>query len=110
MCQVLRSWLRAGVIDDLDEFSRVPDANMGRPRLLLDDEEEAIVCFIIWMQKSGLPAAKNEIEDAADTIRRRRNPNAPPVSRMWYRRFRDDHPEPALSTSQVKSSQSSSLS
>jgi hypothetical protein len=75
------------------DFSRIPDAIMGRPRLLLDDEEEAIVCFIIWMQKSGLPAAKNEIEDAADTIRRRRDPNAPPVSRMWYRRFRDDHPE-----------------
>ncbi|EMT71756.1 hypothetical protein FOC4_g10000426 [Fusarium odoratissimum] len=65
-------------------FSLVPEPNNGRPRLLSDAEEEAIVCFIIWMQKSGLPASKGEIEDAANTIRTRRDPHAQPVSRMWY--------------------------
>ncbi|KAJ0135138.1 Inversin-A [Fusarium oxysporum f. sp. albedinis] len=83
------------------DFSLVPEPNNGRPRLLSDAEEEAIVCFIIWMQKSGLPASKGEIEDAANTIRSRRDPHAQPVSRMWYRRFRDDHPE--LDTSILKS-------
>ncbi|RKK63891.1 hypothetical protein BFJ69_g16819 [Fusarium oxysporum] len=83
------------------DFSLVPELNNGRPRLLSDAEEEAIVCFIIWMQKSGLPASKGEIEDAANTIRSRRNPHAQPVSRMWYRRFRDDHP--GLDTSILKS-------
>ncbi|KAG7408548.1 hypothetical protein Forpe1208_v012392 [Fusarium oxysporum f. sp. rapae] len=83
------------------DFSLVPEPNNGRPRLLSDAEEEAIVCFIIWMQKSGLPASKGEIEDAANTIRSRRDPHARPVSRMWYRRFRDDHPE--LDTSILKS-------
>ncbi|KAF4331878.1 hypothetical protein FBEOM_14340, partial [Fusarium beomiforme] len=83
------------------DFSIVPKPNKGRPRLLSDDEEEAIVSFIIWIQKSGLPASKHEIEDAANTIRSRRDAAAKPVSRMWYRRFRDDHPE--LDTSILKS-------
>ncbi|KAF6518245.1 hypothetical protein HZS61_002323 [Fusarium oxysporum f. sp. conglutinans] len=83
------------------DFSLVPEPNNSRPRLLSDAEEEAIVCFIIWMQKSGLPASKGEIEDAANTIRSRRDPHAQPVSRMSYRRFRDDHPE--LDTSILKS-------
>jgi hypothetical protein len=65
----------------------------GRPRILTDEEEEAIVAFVMWMERSGLPACKGEVEDAANTLRLRRNPDAQPVSRMWYRRFRDDHPE-----------------
>ncbi|KAF6517714.1 hypothetical protein HZS61_003275 [Fusarium oxysporum f. sp. conglutinans] len=65
----------------------------GRPRILTDEEEEAIVAFVMWMERSGLPACKGEIEEAANTLRLRRNPDAQPVSRMWYRRFRDDHPE-----------------
>ncbi|KAI8409854.1 hypothetical protein FOFC_07888 [Fusarium oxysporum] len=71
----------------------LPDDRGGRPRLLTDDEEEAIVAFVVWMQKSGLPASKYEVEDAANTLRRRRDPDAKSVSRMWYRRFCDDHPE-----------------
>ncbi|KAG8664623.1 uncharacterized protein FPOAC1_013403 [Fusarium poae] len=77
--------------------STVVDPKMGRPRQLTDEEEEAIVCYIIWMEKSGLPASKWEIEDAALTLRRRRDPDARPVSKMWYSRFRDDHPELAKS-------------
>ncbi|KAI8404827.1 hypothetical protein FOFC_14302 [Fusarium oxysporum] len=71
----------------------LPDQRGGRPRLLTEEEEEAIVAFVIWMQRSGLPASKYEVEDAANTLRRRRDPEARPVSRMWYRRFCDDHPE-----------------
>ncbi|PCD21933.1 hypothetical protein AU210_015736 [Fusarium oxysporum f. sp. radicis-cucumerinum] len=71
----------------------LPDQQGGRPRLLTEEEEEAIVAFVIWMQRSGLPASKYEVEDAANTLRRRRDPDAKPVSRMWYRRFCDDHPE-----------------
>ncbi|KAG8664402.1 uncharacterized protein FPOAC1_013740 [Fusarium poae] len=78
-------------------YEDVVDPKMGRPRQLTDEEEEAIVCYIIWMEKSGLPASKWEIEDAALTLRRRRDPDARPVSKMWYSRFRDDHPELAKS-------------
>ncbi|TXB97180.1 hypothetical protein FocTR4_00012005 [Fusarium oxysporum f. sp. cubense] len=84
------------------DFEQVPEPNKGRPRLLSDDEEEAIVSFIIWMQKSGLPASKHEIEDAANTIRSRRDPDAVPVGRMWYRRFCDDHPELDISILKAK--------
>ncbi|SCO92428.1 uncharacterized protein FRV6_16556 [Fusarium oxysporum] len=84
------------------DFEQVPEPNKGRPRLLSDDEEEAIVSFIIWMQKSGLPASKHEIEDAASTIRSRRDPDAVPVGRMWYRRFCDDHPELDISILKAK--------
>lgn len=65
----------------------------GRPKVLTEEEEEAIVAFVIWMERSGLPACKVEVEDAANELIRRRNPDAKPVSRMWYRRFREDHPE-----------------
>ncbi|OBS17482.1 hypothetical protein FPOA_12112 [Fusarium poae] len=51
----------------------------GRPRILTDEEEEAIVAFVMWMERSGLPACKGEVEDAANTLRLRRNPDAQPV-------------------------------
>ncbi|KAI7771374.1 hypothetical protein LZL87_013873 [Fusarium oxysporum] len=89
-------------LEDADtlDFEQVFEPARGRLRLLLDDEEEAVVCFIIWMQKSGLPASKHEIEDAVNIIRSRRDPDAVPIGRMWYRRFREDHPE--LDTSILK--------
>ncbi|CAF3496705.1 unnamed protein product [Fusarium graminearum] len=87
------------------DYEDVVDPKMGRPRQLTDEEEEAIVCYIIWMEKSGLPASKWEIEDAALTLRRRRDPDARPVSKMWYSRFRDDHPE--LAKSVLKSREAS---
>ncbi|KAG7408966.1 hypothetical protein Forpi1262_v017895 [Fusarium oxysporum f. sp. raphani] len=82
------------------DYELVIQPNMGRPRLLSDDEDEAIVSFVMWMQKSGLPASKSEIVDAVNTIRSRRDADAKPVGKMWYRRFRDDHPE--LDTSILK--------
>jgi hypothetical protein len=66
---------------------------VGRPRVLTDEEDEAIVAFVIWMERSGFPASKAEIEDAATTLRQRRNPDADPVNKMWYSRFRTDYPE-----------------
>ncbi|OBS17414.1 hypothetical protein FPOA_12063 [Fusarium poae] len=75
------------------DASELVDGIVGRPRLLTDEEEEAIVSFVIWMDRSGLPAAKYEIEDAANTLRRRRDPEAEPLSKMWYSRFQDNHPE-----------------
>ena len=74
-------------------ISEVPDRRIGRPRLLTDEEDEAIVAFVVWMQRSGLPSSKYEVEDAALTLRRRRDPDAKHISKMWYSRFRDDYPE-----------------
>ncbi|KAF5266817.1 hypothetical protein FOXYS1_2335, partial [Fusarium oxysporum] len=82
-------------VDRLAKQLENPDSvrPAGRPRSLTDEEEEAIVAFVIWMEKSGFPASKPEIEDAANTLRRRRDPEAKPVGHSWYRRFCKDHPE-----------------
>ncbi|EXL39603.1 hypothetical protein FOCG_17790 [Fusarium oxysporum f. sp. radicis-lycopersici 26381] len=58
------------------DINEVPDRRIRRPRLLTDEEDEAIVAFVVWMQRSGLPASKYEVEDAALMLCRRRDPNA----------------------------------
>jgi hypothetical protein len=40
--------------------------------------------------------------DAVNTIRSRRDADAKPVGKMWYRRFRDDHPELDISILKAK--------
>ncbi|KAJ3453843.1 hypothetical protein MRS44_018475 [Fusarium solani] len=81
--------------DAASRFKGASPATVQRLVKLLEteDEEEAIVAFIIWMERSGFPASRPEIEDAANILLLRRNAEASPVSRMWYIRFRDDHPE-----------------
>ncbi|KAM0245825.1 hypothetical protein ACHAP5_005144 [Fusarium lateritium] len=74
-------------------YSEVTEARIGRPKQLTDEEEEGVVAFVIWRKRSGEPASKKEVEEAANTIRRRRDPDAKPVGRMWYSRFRDAHRE-----------------
>ncbi|KAG4273458.1 hypothetical protein FPRO04_09581 [Fusarium proliferatum] len=61
------------------------------------------LCF--WMEKTGLPASKGEIEEAATTLRLHRSPDAKPVHKTWYSRFRDDHPE--LDTTFLKAKEQS---
>ncbi|RKK61044.1 hypothetical protein BFJ69_g17162 [Fusarium oxysporum] len=78
---------------------------MGRPRMLIDVEEEAIVSFVIYKKKAGLPASKGEIEEAAITLRLRRSPDAKPVRKTWYSRFRDGHSE--LDTAFLKAKEQS---
>jgi hypothetical protein len=74
-------------------YSEVTEARIGRPRQLTDEEEEGVVAFVVWRKRSGEHASKKEVEEAANTIRRRRDPDAKPVGRMWYSRFRDAHRE-----------------
>ncbi|KAJ4175414.1 hypothetical protein NW759_017705, partial [Fusarium solani] len=79
----------SSAVDRLIKKLENPDSvrPRGRPRLLTSEEEDAIVAFVTWMEKAGFPASKAEIEDAANTLRRRRDPEAKPVSKMWYPRF-----------------------
>ncbi|KAF9776956.1 hypothetical protein IL306_004789, partial [Fusarium sp. DS 682] len=62
-------------------YEDIPNLHGGRPRLLTDEENEAIAGYIIWMHDSGLPATKFEIEDAANSLRCRRNPDSKPISK-----------------------------
>ncbi|KJZ68483.1 hypothetical protein HIM_10909 [Hirsutella minnesotensis 3608] len=65
---------------------------IGRPPIFSDDEDEAIAAYIVWMQQGGFPATKLQVEAAAMTLRWRRDPNAPALSRMWYRRWIEARP------------------
>ncbi|KAK5987494.1 MFS-type transporter clz9-like protein [Cladobotryum mycophilum] len=71
--------------------TRIP-APLGRPLLLNEAEDDALVAYVTWMQQGGFPATKLQLEGAANALLRRRNPDSPPVSRMWYRRWIDAHP------------------
>ncbi|RFN44709.1 hypothetical protein FIE12Z_11051 [Fusarium flagelliforme] len=55
---------------DTVDYDDVAEPKIGRPRMLTEAEEEAIVTYIMWMDKLGLPALKWEIEDAALTLMR----------------------------------------
>ncbi|KIL95615.1 hypothetical protein FAVG1_00352 [Fusarium avenaceum] len=61
-------------------YSEVTEVRRGPPRLLTDDDEEGVVAFVIWRKRSGEPASKKEVEEAANTIRRHRDPHAKPTS------------------------------
>lgn len=45
------------------------------------------------MERAGFPASKKQVEDAANTLRRQRDPEATPLSKFWYTEFRQDHPQ-----------------
>ena len=38
------------------DLNDIVSKTIGRPRILTDEEEEAIVAFVMWMERSGLPA------------------------------------------------------
>jgi hypothetical protein len=65
----------------------------GRPRALTDEEDEALVAYMMWLQRGGFPATKTQLEDAANSLRRRRDPQIADLSKMWYSRWLLDHPE-----------------
>ncbi|KAK5996508.1 MFS-type transporter clz9-like protein [Cladobotryum mycophilum] len=71
--------------------TRIP-APLGRPLLLNEAEDDALVAYVTWMQQGGFPATKLQFEGATNALLRRRNPDSPPVSQMWYRRWIDAHP------------------
>lgn len=56
----------------------------GRPPLLSEEEDEALVSYVIWMQRGGFPATKAQVEAAANDLLKRRDPYAPNLSKMWY--------------------------
>jgi hypothetical protein len=55
----------------------------GRPMALTDDEDDALVAYVQWMERTGMPATREQLEGAANTIRLRRNPNASGASPNW---------------------------
>ncbi|SCO90268.1 uncharacterized protein FRV6_14396 [Fusarium oxysporum] len=66
---------------------------MGRLRMLTDEEEQPIVAYIEWMEKTGLPASTGEIKEAATIVRRHRDPKANALHKQWYSRFYNNYPK-----------------
>ncbi|KAK5991832.1 MFS-type transporter clz9-like protein [Cladobotryum mycophilum] len=67
-------------------------APVGRPLLLNEAEDDALVAYVGWMQQGGFPATKAQVEGAVNALLARRDPGLPPVSRIWYRRWIEAHP------------------
>jgi DDE superfamily endonuclease len=65
----------------------------GRPRALTNEEDEALVAFVLWLQRGGFPATKSQLVGAANDLRRRRDPEIGDLGKMWYSRWLLDHPE-----------------
>ncbi|KAM4056426.1 Tc5 transposase DNA-binding domain-containing protein [Hirsutella rhossiliensis] len=65
----------------------------GRPTALTEDEDNALVAYIQWMERTGIPAGKEQLEAAANTIRQRRDPSSRPMSQNWLAGWRQSHPE-----------------
>jgi hypothetical protein len=54
---------------DASDPADVAFPTMGRPRMLTDEKDEAIVAFVIWMERAGLPTCRCEIEGATNMLR-----------------------------------------
>ncbi|KFA80739.1 hypothetical protein S40288_10232, partial [Stachybotrys chartarum IBT 40288] len=72
----------------------------GRPKALLPEEEIAICRYVIFLERSGLPASKDNIISATMAIRCHRTSDTAPedvfsdnLRKNWYPMFRERHPE-----------------
>lgn len=73
--------------------SYIPPGPRGRPATLTPSEDAAVAAYVVWMEKSGFPAEKSQVEEAALGFLTARNiPNAK-INKMWYPRFRRRHHE-----------------
>lgn len=64
----------------------------GRPRSLTKEDDEALVAYVMLLQRGGFPATKSQLVNAANSLRRRRDPDIADLGRNWYARWRRDHP------------------
>ncbi|KJZ70611.1 hypothetical protein HIM_09999 [Hirsutella minnesotensis 3608] len=65
----------------------------GRPRHLDEAEDDALVAYVVWLQRGGFPATRLQLENGCNSLRRARDASCAPVPRHWYKRWLLDHPE-----------------
>ncbi|KAJ3453340.1 hypothetical protein MRS44_017587 [Fusarium solani] len=73
---------------------------MGRPPLITREEEAALVAHVVWLERSGFPAERAQVEEAAREFRLSRGFPDSPFNKNWYAQFRSRHQE--LTTSYIK--------
>jgi hypothetical protein len=94
----ITTWEARQHIKDLSSPS-VPKKR-GRPRLISAEEEAGLVAYVVWLERSGFPAEKSQVEEAAREFRLSRGLSDDLPGRGWYPRFRQRHEE--LKKSKVK--------
>ncbi|KAJ8364889.1 hypothetical protein SKAU_G00137200 [Synaphobranchus kaupii] len=68
---------------------RVTHGAVSRPGQLLSKSDElSLVRYCQYMASHGHPLTKNQCFAFGTSIRRERDPNAQPLSRTWWRNFR----------------------
>ncbi|KAJ3455762.1 hypothetical protein MRS44_017244 [Fusarium solani] len=77
-----------------------PAAKGGRPPLITPEEEAALVAYVVWLERSGFPAERAQVEEAARKFRLSRGFPDSPFNKNWYAQFRSRHQE--LTTSHIK--------
>lgn len=79
--------LRRSGIPALSIFRR------GRPPALTEAEDASLVAYIAHLDKLGAYPTVQQVVQAANALRDSRKPKANPVSRAWYPRWIQQHPE-----------------
>ncbi|KAL6364124.1 hypothetical protein LRP88_02040 [Fusarium phalaenopsidis] len=77
-----------------------PAAKRGRPPLITPEEEAGLVAYVVWLERSGFPAERSQVEEAAREFRLSRGFPDSPFNKNWYSQFRGRHQE--LKTSHIK--------
>ncbi|KAM5353234.1 hypothetical protein ACJZ2D_016869 [Fusarium nematophilum] len=68
--------------------------------LISAGEEAGLVAYIVWLERSGFPAEKSQVEEAAKEFRLSRGLTDAGFGHNWYSRFRERHLE--LKKSRIK--------
>lgn len=72
----------------------------GRPSLLTDAEDQALVAYIMQLDKLGAYPDSQHVISAANLMRQSRIPPCGPIQMNWYGRWRKKHPELRLTKQQ----------
>ena len=65
----------------------------GRPCYLTADEDDALVAYIQYLQRTGVPATAEQVISLAGELAARRDAHLEPPSRSWYRKWLAEHPQ-----------------
>ena len=72
-----------------------PDVSppQGRPSYLTDDEDDALVAYIQYLQRTDVPATIEQVRQIAGQLAARRDASISPPSDSWGRNWRASHPQ-----------------
>ncbi|KAI0458874.1 hypothetical protein F5B21DRAFT_370822 [Xylaria acuta] len=64
-----------------------PGPKVGRPSRFTEAEEQMLSFHTFMLRRAKRPVSMNVVQDAADALLSRKNPNALPISGSWVRRW-----------------------